>query len=166
MIPWRSIGDWHEANQSIRDIIDRRSRSLGGARKLAVEIQLRCAALYPMMDIMGQRFCANCTNPCCRIATVWYDYADLIFMHLNQLLIPKRQSSNTAGAGCDFLGPRGCTLTRWVRPWICTWYLCPDQMDYLRSRFSDEIPRFFQQRDRIKKLRRIMEDRFIWAITR
>ena len=165
LIPWLSVSDWNEANDALRVIIDRHSGLLDAAVVLAIEIRLRLAALYPMSNRLGQRFCTVCNNPCCRVATVWYDYTDLVYIHLNQLTLPPRQILKRSGTGCIYLDIDGCTLPRWVRPWICTWYLCPNQKDYLRTCLPAESTRFFRELNQIKGQRKYLEHKFIQAVT-
>ena len=165
LIPWLTISDWREANQTLRVIIDRYRAALDDAIALAVEIRLRSVAMFPLIDRMGKRFCTKCGHPCCRIASVWYDYADLVFIHLNQLTVPPMQILKKPGVGCSYLSRNGCMLPRPIRPWICTWYLCPDQMEYLRTHVPTESLRILQQLSRIKKKRRQMEDIFIQSVT-
>ena len=164
LIPWLSIEDWREANAALSVIIEKNRRALDGVTGLATEILNKLTTIFELLDDLGRRFCVECANTCCRNATVWFDYADLVFLHFNRLDIPPGQIQKKPGRGCRYLQANGCRLPRQIRPWICTWYLCPMQMNYLRTHLAAQSSQFQSRRDDVKNLRKRMVDMFIRKI--
>ena len=83
-------------------------------------------------------------------ARVWLDFPDLLFMHLSGQALPLGQLRAQRSEACAYLGPKGCRLPRLSRPWVCTWYLCPEQKARMQAWSEEErreveeviLPRF------------------------
>jgi hypothetical protein len=95
------------------------------------------------------------------VAKVYFDFSDLLFLHLTHQPIPQDQLRHNRQDICRFLGPKGCTLSRIVRPWACTRYMCPPQMGVLRKRDPGTQAFFNDSILAIKVLRQDMESEFI-----
>ncbi len=163
--PWSSPGDWLEANQSLHHLIRLHRTELEKARSLAQHIATRLASLFPLIDELCRVTCPFCPDPCCLVAKVYFDFPDLLFFHLTGQPIPEDQLRHSCQEICRFLGPRGCTLSRMVRPWSCTRYMCPPQMTVLRKRDPGTQVFFNDTVQAIKQLRREMESEFIGNTT-
>jgi hypothetical protein len=100
-------------------------------------------------------------DPRCHVATVWFDFKDLVFMHLGDLALATGQLTRTAEGTCSCCGPTGCHLPRLNRPWTCTWYLCPAQKNLLTGMPENTLTRFDAEVDAIKCLRKQLEAEFI-----
>lgn len=158
--PWHTAGQWREINDAFAYLKRRYGAELDRARSLAAALQICLTSLFPLMDELNRCTCPLCMKPCCRTAVVWFDFRDLLFLHLSGNLPPMSQPLYPDAGLCRFLDPQGCRLPRLLRPWICTWYLCPPQTAMLRDRcrcLDDEL-------SEIKRLRSAMEDEFISVI--
>lgn len=162
--PWSSPAEWREINAAFAYLMDRLGPSLDPAREQARRVEAGMTALFPLMDDLCAPTCPDCSEPCCRVATLWYNFDDLLFLHLRGISPPDGQPMTGLGQTCRFLGPVGCRLHRLHRPWICTWYICPPQTRLLRHR-GRELP---QQVDAIiadiKAGRAAMEAAFLRAV--
>ncbi len=56
-------------------------------------------------------------------------------------------------APCRYLGPRGCTLERYERPYRCTWYFCPQLLQALASAEPREYRALVERLGRLQALR-------------
>jgi hypothetical protein len=158
--PWHSSVQWREINAAFQYLGRRHDDRLDRCRRLANRLALQLTALFPLMDDLCRTTCPDCRAPCCQTALVWFDFKDLLFLHLAGLQPPVSQPLYPNRRFCRFLSSRGCRLPRLSRPWLCTWYLCPPQTAMLRSRricLDDE-------KARIKSLRRDMENEFISVV--
>jgi hypothetical protein len=158
--PWHTAAQWREINAAFAYLERRYGAELDRARIPATELQMRLTSLSPLMDELSRRTCPSCPSPCCRTAVVWFDFRDLLFLHLTDHFPPISQPLYPDAGLCRFLGPKGCRLPRLLRPWICTWYLCPAQATILRARrrcLDGEL-------SEIKRFRGAMEDEFISVI--
>ena len=163
--PWRSSSAWQEANRSIDIHIHRYRAKLRPAVAIAREVRCRLSSNFPLLNDLCMATCRYCPEPCCLTASPWYDFRDLLFLHLNCLEIPRSQPIQDDTDTCRYLGPRGCGLSRTTRPWICTWYLCPTQVANLKKRNRRQWEPINQTVSEIKRGRRQLEVEFIRIIS-
>ena len=159
--PWNTDGEWIEINHSMHYLILRYREKLQQASVLAYEVKSHLETLFPLMDRLCELTCPQCEKPCCQVAHLWFDFRDLVFLHLIGHPTPESQPQKKTKGHCCYLCATGCSLPRIRRPWICSWYLCPDQTAIIRldgQPFHAAIETTFQ---RIKKIRNQMEDEFI-----
>ena len=163
--PWGSRPAWQEANRSIDVHIHRYRAKLGPAVVIAREIRCRLWSNFPALNELCMATCRYCPEPCCLTASPWYDFRDLLFLHLNPLEVPRSQPIHNNTDICCYLGPRGCGLSRVTRPWICTWYLCPTQKENLKKRNRRAWEHFNRTFSEIKRGREQLEMEFIRIIS-
>jgi hypothetical protein len=87
----------------------------------------------------------------------------LVFLLLSGQNVPPVQPRPrpVPGVACTYLGHQGCRLPRHRRPWICTWYLCPNQKALARCMSNRSLARHL---DAIKAARKKMEEAFISVV--
>lgn len=161
---WGAPGAWREATETVAWLVRRFAEPLTSAKIQAQAIHRELASVFPNLDWLCRHTCRWCPEPCCQVATVWIDFQDLVFFHLIGRTPPGAPLISEVGDVCRYSGPRGCTLARICRPWICTWYVCPTQQAILRGREQEmgrEIDRAFTA---IKKRRSAMAAAFIDAV--
>jgi hypothetical protein len=163
--PWGSASGWREANFSIDLHIKRCYHRLGRALQIAREACRHLESIFPALDEICNRTCPRCPDACCLSASPWYDWRDLIFLHLNQLSIPLTQTITGFSETCCYISHKGCTLPRITRPWICTWYLCPAQTANLNARSTGQRQNLDRLLGEIKVLRKNLEDEVIRIIS-
>ena len=164
LIPWNTEMLWREANDSMRYLISNYDDELSKARNIAQSILRKLSDIFSDMDSLCAQTCSRCKAPCCRVATVWFDYKDLIFLHLNGLCIAPTQPLHHDKHHCRYLGEKGCLLPRVERPWICTIYLCPAQTALLRGVSSQYYRELDLKLKTIQQQRKDLEDEFIHKI--
>ena len=162
--PWGPAPAWQEANVSIDFHIKRYYLHLKPVIKYARDIQIRLESIFPRLDDICKMTCPRCPDACCLSASPWYDWRDLIFLHLSQISIPPTQTISDFKKTCCYLSHRGCTLPRIARPWICTWYLCPTQTGNLRQKRVEQWQSLSRVLGEIKALRKKLENDFIRVI--
>ena len=164
-IPWASRQSWRAAHQSFAHHLRRYTANLKPLKMRAQTLESLFRGVFPILDELCAASCPWCPEPCCLKASVWFDFKDLLFMHVNQLLIPPCQSKTNLKNPCCYHGSSGCRLPRINRPWICTWYLCPTQTAILRKdHFAEHesLKRTFHQ---IKSKRNFLESEYIRIIS-
>jgi hypothetical protein len=130
-------------------------------RQKAGAISHLMARLDRPMDALSRVTCPECGDPCCRRATLWYDFVDLLVMGSTCQPWPPGQPMAAVGAQCRYLGPNGCRLPRIRRPWICTWYLCPRQTAHLEAVWPAQRETINRLITGVKQLRRGLQGAFI-----
>ena len=130
---WDVPGDWREVQISIDHHLSVYAGRSGVLVEVAGAIAGKIDSLESVLDNLCERTCPDCREPCCVRATVRYDFRDLVFLHFLWKGLPVGQPSAVAGKACSCLGDKGCVIPRMVRPFMCTWYLCPAQMALVRA---------------------------------
>ena len=159
--PWVHPAQWLQANDALTRLCAARSSELGALRHEAAQLLKGLEFLFQVLDQLCAETCAFCKDPCCLHARPWFDFKDLVFMHVAALSVPLSQVLTDFSSPCRFAGPQGCTLPRLSRPWICTWYICPAQKELL-GRVPAPVRSGFQKGlEEIKEGRKRLEDGFI-----
>ncbi|MFW2367100.1 MAG: hypothetical protein ACN4GW_11830 [Desulforhopalus sp.] len=156
--PWKSPEDWFQVNFSFEHIGLRQWQKLQSAKKIADQIDNKLRAIDGDLEILCDTTCPSCVDICCKKATVWYDFTDLLYLYFSSARLPAGQISRKADLSCSHLTPTGCELNRIMRPFICTWYICPDQKDISSGQ---KLQNSIQN---IQILRKQLEEEFICAL--
>lgn len=162
---WGAMDTWKTANRNLEYLIRRHGPNMNRAVVLARDIQVGLESIFLLLDDLCAVTCPWCPDPCCLTATVWIDFKDLLFLHLNGHEIPPAQLLANFKETCRYWGPRGCMLPRITRPWVCTWYLCPTQKANLRQKPKSVQDRFSRAVQVIKTGRKEMESEFIRIVS-
>lgn len=88
------------------------------------------------LDDICRLTCPTCEDVCCMRARLWFDVKDLIPYYTRFGRFPDGQIVKTGkgtASACCYLSLNGCKLPRAQRPYVCTWYLCPDQKTILKT---------------------------------
>jgi len=147
---WGDTDTWKTANRNLEYLIRRHGPNMNRA---------------VLLDDLCAVTCPWCPDNCCLTATVWIDFKDLLFLHLNGHEIPPSQLLADLKETCRYWGPRGCMLPRIARPWVCTWYLCPTQKANLRQKPKSVQDLFSRAVQAIKTGRKEMESEFIRIVS-
>jgi hypothetical protein len=170
-IPWASEDAWAQVSLSISKTITAFSArpavrvETARIRGLSQEIIQAYEDIEPIMERLCLASCPTCVDACCRRATVWYDLKDLLTIYLTTGTFPDSQICRRADNSCCNLTQSGCRLKRSSRPFICTWYICPDQKDAVKKlhNWAGESV-LFSVIDEIKMAREDLEQEYIKAI--
>lgn len=165
-IPWTSASAWRECQLNLRKTIAASRADLGEATAIAERIVHRYDLAGDLFDDLADTTCALCRHPCCIDARVWLDFKDLLLIHLCGQPLPPGQLRRGWWDRCRYLTSHGCTLPRAARPWVCTWYLCPDQRRALKRDIPGGPERLAQWWAEIATLRDRMEASFMAAAGR
>lgn len=162
--PWARAGEWRRAQGALDLAVGLHGPNLGPARAQAGRIQAALNGLEPYLEELRAATCPRCLDPCCLSARVWLDFRDLLFLHLTGQALPVAQLRSRPGQACRYLGPKGCTLPRLSRPWVCAWYLCPPQKRRLRRLKRKDQEEFAHLLEEVKAGRKLMETAFVQAM--
>ena len=162
---WGDTDTWKTANRNLEYLIRRHGPNMNRAVVLARDIQVGLESIFLLLNDLCAVTCPWCPEPCCLAATVWIDFKDMLFLHLNGHQIPPAQLLADFKETCRYWGSRGCMLPRIARPWVCTWYLCPTQKANLRQKPKSVQDHFSRAVQAIKTGRKEMESEFIRIVS-
>ena len=170
-IPWESEEAWAQVVLSISKTMSALSaNSAVGSETttiqlLAQQIVQAYAEVETVLERVCLASCTTCADVCCSRATVWYDLKDLLIVYLNTSTFPDRQIYRLSDHSCCNLTPVGCRLNRSDRPFLCTWYICPDQKKVLEGLpDSDKRLAVFRAINKIKTARKDLEQEYAKAV--
>ncbi len=161
---WRNDQLWQAADSTLHYLIDRHRHHLAQVKGTAECIKGLLSSIDNVLDRLCCESCSQCTAPCCLVADVSYDFRDLLIIQLTDLAMPTGQPRRSAGEVCRYLGPAGCLIPRFQRPWICTWYICPVQKKILAGHHEISSDHLLPVIADIGKLRKQVESLFIDTI--
>ncbi|MCK5783741.1 MAG: hypothetical protein KAH06_04800 [Desulfobacterales bacterium] len=162
--PWCNDQLWQAANSTMAYLACRYRHSLYQVKETAGHINSLLVFIDEPLDWLSRETCAQCTAPCCLVADVSYDFKDLLFIHMADQAIPPGQPRRMTGEICRNLGREGCLIPRLQRPWICTWYICAVQKNYLTGRHEILRKHLLSVIAEISMLRKQMETLFIATV--
>lgn len=164
-IPWHMDEEWNQVFLSLKVIENRGKGRLTDLYSMAKKIQKKNEIMSEPMEKLCSCTCINCEDICCLRATIWFDFKDLLYIYFAIGKFPESQikkiTLENKIRACNCLTKNGCVLPRIERPFVCTWYLCPDQKEYLRHFYPQLIIDFEQTLLDIKELRNKIEEEFI-----
>ncbi len=165
-VPWQDEAQWEQVFESIQRIAERQIEIIGPIRDLAAGIYSHYGQLTGIIEDICSHSCPGCLDVCCIRATLWFDFKDLLYIYFAFGSLPKAQISKKIDDGvqsCCHLTEKGCSLSRTQRPFVCTWYFCPPQKEYLSLQDSEMQNTIDGHLKEIKLLREKIEDEFIRA---
>ena len=78
----------------------------------------------PLIEEYTGKVCPGCTEVCCKQKHGLYREKDIEYLRALSEVVPLRNAARPLEGGCEMMGPGGCQLPRWLRPFKCTWYFC------------------------------------------
>ena len=77
-----------------------------------------------LIESYTSKTCPYCGTVCCANKFGFPEYADVVAFLALGLKIPQYDLAVDEEAICQFIGDKGCVLSRPNRPYRCTWYFC------------------------------------------
>jgi len=78
----------------------------------------------PLIEEYTAPVCPGSTDVCCRQKHGLYRPRDIRYLRMLDVPVPARDTARPFEGPCEAMGPGGCILPRWLRPFNCTWYFC------------------------------------------
>ncbi len=162
-LPWASAPMWQAAHDTLARTLAECQDTLQPAIVMAMRIRERIAAMDGPLSQLGSHTCSQCRAICCGHAHAYYDFKDLIFLHLGRVALPAHQTFEKPRQTCRYLAADGCCLPRLQRPFICTWYLCAAQKTRLAQSAKSMQHFLLNSLEAIKSGRKQMETTYVQA---
>jgi hypothetical protein len=163
--PWSTQGSWQEANDALGLTIKRYQDQMGELKALARRIIERIEGLDALLNDICSKACPSCRDSCCRRARVWFDFKDLLIMHLGGNIILPGQLRGPHDSSCRYLSHTGCLLQRPQRPYVCTWYICSMLKEHLAQRAPSEREYLSNSLTAVQSARSDLENQFVRIVT-
>ncbi len=155
-IPWIHGYDWEQVSTSIAKALAAMGDEVEPLKKTAQQIRTEYEKIEDELDLICKKTCISCLEVCCMHATVWYDLRDLLYLYLVEGKLPERQMHRLNDGSCCMLTRTGCKVGRSRRPFICIWYICSSQKEFL-----SQYPSVSVGIKQIQDLRKQLENQYI-----
>lgn len=169
-IPWQKKSELDQIRLAFEMLEKKYPEKQQGLREKAARIVKAYEAFSEIMSPVCDLTCPHCIDVCCKRATIWYDLKDLLAVYFGTGFFPEQQikrkrSYSDASCVCSCLGEKGCRLPRAHRPFVCSWYLCPEQTSYLLENAPELKLSLEKSLNQIRSLRNQLDELFIQAVS-
>lgn len=123
------------------------------SRELATDMKRAYDEVSPFIELHTARVCPNCLKVCCIDRHGTHEPEDLAFIEALGQGPPPEPPLKDDTLPCRQLGPAGCGLERWRRPFRCTWYFCAALLEEMPEESPREYRRFMDKLGVLQRLR-------------
>jgi hypothetical protein len=145
---------------ALEDILRKVQQALPGAgkemstiRELARDAAEAIEALSPSIERHTSVVCPDCKRVCCVNRYSYHELSDIIYLSS----LGERPPAYRQGVGdtepCQFIGERGCTLKRSLRPHRCNWFFCSPLLDHIQASPAREYRAFIAGLEEVNRKR-------------
>lgn len=170
--PWNLAEDWDQVYLTVDQMLKVKPDLCQSLFATASEITNAYERLDKPIQMICESTCINCRDICCIRASIWFDFKDLLYLYFGLSRFPehqihKKEIRSDSGLtekkifGCCHLTSKGCGLPRQKRPFVCTWYFCPPQVEILNDHANHLKQIVKPVIPIIKELRQKLEEDFI-----
>jgi hypothetical protein len=100
---------------------------------LALEVSDLIEAIDPIIEMATSAVCPDCTSVCCINRHSYLTDDDIFDIHALGKKISSYKKGIKDEEPCQFLGELGCTISRPLRPYRCTWYFCTPLLEHFKA---------------------------------
>lgn len=129
--------------KDIEDFFRNHEGSCAKVKYLALDISEDMGSLSLFMQRHTSVVCPECRSVCCINRHSYHAFDDLVYIYAIGEKIPLHKTDIRDSAPCQFLGNRGCTIPRTIRPYRCNWYFCGSLLDHIMEHNSNRHYRSF-----------------------
>lgn len=97
--------------------------------EIAVKLKLLLLETDPLIEEFTAAICPACSDVCCRHKHAALRDRDREYLNALGEPVPPYDPRQDPDGPCQFMGDRGCTLSRWYRAFKCTWFFCEPLLD-------------------------------------
>lgn len=133
-------------------------------RNLAGDVACLIESVSPLIEDHTRAVCPSCLDVCCINRHSYHDRSDIVYLQALGENMPAYKSGVADSDPCQFIGDRGCTLKRSLRPYRCTWYFCTPLLDHIQKKSVRKYRRLLDLLQRITQKRLEMLDEFAHGV--
>jgi hypothetical protein len=115
----------------------------------------------PFIQKSTEAVCPECRQVCCINRHSYHTHFDVLFLQALGVKTPPYKTGIADSDPCQFLSLRGCRLSRFLRPYRCTWYFCTPLLEYIRNSPVRQYRAFVSCLEEISRGRELLLTAFI-----
>lgn len=105
--------------------------------------------------------CPECPQVCCINRHSYHELRDVVHIYAMGEKLPVSDKPAGDTEPCRFLGEKGCTLKRALRPHRCNWYFCEPLLKHIQNVPAQEYRRFIADLQGINEKREGLVNTFV-----
>lgn len=132
----------YSIRKEVDDLFSKYGDDMEEVRDLAAGVSAAIETAGLFIDRHTSVVCPACLQVCCINRHSYHELADIICIRaLGEIpRIYRRRAADTEP--CQFLGERGCSIRRPLRPHRCNWYFCVPLLEHIQTVPAREYRRF------------------------
>jgi hypothetical protein len=163
-IGYQKDADLRNFRSYAETVFKNKCSDLDRVKKRARELFYFINAVDPFIQKHTEAVCAVCTAVCCMNKHGYYEHEDIIYILSLGLETPVYENCGADSDPCRFMGSRGCTVSRPLRPYRCTWYFCTPLLDNMQNDSAGAYRKFIGSLEDITRKREDMLNTFLELI--
>lgn len=154
----RSLQDFHRLTE---EMFNQHGDDLKNVKERAREV----SDFINQADSFIQRYtedvCPSCEKVCCINKHAYHEHEDIVYLYALGERVPHYEKNRGDSEPCQFLGARGCSVSRFLRPYRCTWYFCTPLLEHMQEASAPDYRRFIASLQQLTRKREEMLNEFI-----
>ncbi len=142
-------------------VFNRNYNDLYRIKKCALELFRFIKMADPFIQKHTEAVCSVCTSVCCVNKHAYYEHEDIIYILSLGLEIPLFGNSGVDSDPCRFMCSHGCTVSRPLRPYRCTWFFCTPLLASMQNDSAVVYRKFIGSLEEMTRKREDMLNTFI-----
>jgi hypothetical protein len=163
VIDHRSGGNSGRILGRIEDLFARHQEDVGRTKTLAREVAEIVGQLDPVIERHTSSVCPRCTAVCCANRHSYHAHEDVVYLCALGEKIPAYDLHVGDDALCQFMGDRGCSIRRALRPHRCNSYFCTPLLAHMENGSVKEYRGFVETIKKLTEVRMAMLTAFAEA---
>jgi hypothetical protein len=156
VIDYRRGGNSEPILKRIEELFACHPEKFRAAGELAREVAEIVGQLDPAIERHTSSVCPQCTEVCCANRHSYHTHEDIVYLCALGEKIPAYDLDVDDYAPCQFLGGRGCSISRPLRPHRCNSYFCTPLLAHMENGNVKEYRRVVQSMKRLTDTRMAM----------
>jgi len=136
------IGALYSIRKEVEELFAKYGDDLEEVRVLAEGVSDAIETAGTFIERHTSVVCPECLQVCCINRHSYHELRDVVCIHALGEKLPAYKKEAWDTEPCQFLGEKGCTLGRPLRPHRCNWYFCAPLLEHIQTVSAREYRRF------------------------
>jgi hypothetical protein len=138
-------------HKSVEDLFTHNGDSLKRVKDLAGGVALFIQKVDPFIQTHTKVVCPDCEKVCCVNKHAYHEHEDIVYLYALGERLPLYERDRDDSEPCQYLGDQGCTVSRILRPYRCTWYFCTPLLEHMQEASAPDYRKFIASLEQITK---------------
>ncbi len=136
------VGALYSIRKEVEELFEKCGAELEKVREIAKGVSAAIENSGSFIERHTSVICPGCLKVCCINRHAYHELADIICICALGERPPVYKQETADTEPCQFLGERGCSIRRTLRPHRCNWYFCDGLLGHIQTVSAREYRRF------------------------